>query len=137
MVAEADGPIATESKEDRCRIQSSTSKVIGEDGARLQKLYRDAFDWTVNADNPMAYGLVEAQGDGIGGGVGATMGTAPYVTVYIQVDDMPSALDRIEALGGETVMDITTLPGMVILAQFRDPEGNLIGLVHSQTPPAE
>ena len=86
----------------------------------------------------MAYGLVEGDDEGIGGGVGGAMeeGGQPYVTFYIQVDDMRAALDRIESLGGETVMDVTTIPGMVTMAQFRDLEGNLVGLVHSETPPA-
>ena len=112
-------------------------EIVGRDGARLQQFYRDAFDWVIDADNPMAYGLVEAQGDGIGGGVGQAMGPEPYATVYIQVDDMRSVLDQVESLGGEIVVDITTIPGMVTFAHFRDPEGNLIGMVHSETPPAE
>lgn len=29
-----------------------------------------------------------------------------------------------------------TIPGMVTMALFADPEGNVIGLVHSETPPA-
>ena len=110
-------------------------EVVGTDGAGLQQFYRDVFDWDINADNPMAYGLVEAQGEGIGGGVGGAMGGPPHATFYVQVDDMRSTLDRIEALGGTITMDITTIPGMVTLAQFRDPEGNLIGLAHSETPP--
>ena len=113
-------------------------EVVGKDGAAIQQFYRDAFDWDVNANNPMAYGLVEAQGEGIGGGVGGAMeeGGQPYVTFYIQVDEMRAALDRIESLGGEIVMDVMTIPGMVTMAQFRDPEGNLVGIVHSETPPS-
>ena len=112
-------------------------EIVGKDGAALQQFYRDAFDWAISADNPMAYGLVTAQGEGIGGGVGAAMGPEPYVTVYIQVDDMRSALDRVKSHGGEVIVDITTIPGMVTFAHFLDPEGNLIGMVHSETPPAE
>ena len=110
-------------------------EVVGTDGAALRHFYHEAFDWEINANNPMAYGLVDAQGEGIGGGVGEAMGGPPYATFYIQVDDMRSTLDRIETLGGQITMDITTMPGMVTLAQFRDPEGNLIGLVHSEVPP--
>ncbi len=50
---------------------------------------------------------------------------------------MRAALDRIDSLGGETVMGVTTVPGMVTLAQFRDLEGDLVGLVHSGTPPED
>jgi len=93
-------------------------EIVGKDGAKLQQFYRDAFDWAIDADNPMAYGLVDAQGDGIGGGVGQAMGPEPYVTLYIQVDDMRAGLDRVKSLGGEIVVDITTIPGMVTFAHF-------------------
>ncbi len=48
-------------------------EVAGRDGAAIQQVYRDAFDWDVNANNPLAYGLVEAQDEGIGVGVGGAM----------------------------------------------------------------
>ncbi len=114
-------------------------EIVGRDGAALQRFYREVFDWEINADNPMAYGLVEAQGGGIGGGVGVPVeeDAGPYVTFYIEVADLRAALDRVESLGGTVVMDITTIPGMVTMAMFRDPEGNLIGIVDSETPPAE
>ena len=106
----------------------------GADGAALQQFYGAAFDWEVNAENPMQYGLVEAQGTGIGGGI--TAAEQPGVTIYIEVDDLQAYLDRVEALGGKTVQEITTIPGMVTMALFADPEGNVVGLVHSETPPA-
>lgn len=106
----------------------------GADGAALQQFYGAAFDWEVNADNPMQYGLVEAQGTGIGGGI--TAAEQPGVTIYIEVDDLQAYLDRVEALGGKTVQEITTIPGMVTMALFADPEGNVVGLAHNETPPA-
>ena len=106
----------------------------GADGAALQQFYGAAFDWEVNAENPMQYGLVEAQGTGIGGGI--TAAEQPGVTIYIEVDDLQAYLDRVEALGGKTVQEITTIPGMVTMALFADPEGNVVGLAHNETPPA-
>ena len=110
--------------------------IAGADGATLQQFYAQAFDWEVNADNPMQYGLVDAQEEtGIGGGI--TAGEQPGVTIYIEVDDLQAYLDRVEALGGKTVQEITTIPGMVTMALFADPDGNVVGLVHNETPPAE
>ncbi len=106
----------------------------GVDGAALQRFYSQAFDWAINADNPMQYGLIEAQGTGIGGGI--TAAEKAGVTVYIEVDDLEAALERVARLGGSTVQEITTIPGMVTMALFADPEGNVVGLVHSETPPA-
>ena len=110
-------------------------EVAGKDGAKLQQFYGDIFGWEINADNPMDYGVVEAEGDGIAGGV--TGADEPGVTFYIQVDDLGAFLQQVEAQGGKTVMDVTTIPGMVTMALFADPEGNVVGLVHSETPPAE
>lgn len=104
-------------------------EVIGRDGKRLQEFYSRVFDWHIDADNPMNYGVVDTRGEGgIGGGVGQGDGES-RVTFYIQVDDPQAYLDRIEATGGKTVMPVTEIPNMVTLAQFSDPEGNVIGLV--------
>lgn len=107
-------------------------EVTGKDGKKLQEWYANIFGWTINADNPMNYGLVEAQGGGIGGGVG--QGDNTSVTFYIAVDDPQAALDKVESLGGKTVMPVTGIPGMVIMAQFADPEGNVVGVVKNEMP---
>jgi predicted enzyme related to lactoylglutathione lyase len=109
-------------------------EIAGKDGAGIQQFYSDAFGWAVDASNPMGYGIVEPQGEGIGGGVTGADNAA--VTFYIQVDDLEATLARVAELGGKTVMDVTVIPGMVTMAQFADPEGNVVGLVHSETPPA-
>lgn len=108
-------------------------EISGRDGEALRRFYRGAFGWEVNADNPMDYGVVEPQGEGIGGGI--TAGDAPSAVFYVQVDDMRAALDAVEAHGGRTVVDVSVIPGVVTWALFADPEGNVVGLVHSETPP--
>ena len=45
------------------------------------------------------------------------------------MDNPQAYLDKVESKGGKTVMPVTEIPGMVILAQFADPEGNVVGLV--------
>jgi predicted enzyme related to lactoylglutathione lyase len=98
----------------------------------VRKFYADAFDWKIDADNPMNYGLVDTgAGIGIGGGIGAPMPGGPsYATFYVAVEDLAAALARIESLGGTTVVPPMDIPdGKVSIAMFRDPAGNLIGLV--------
>jgi predicted enzyme related to lactoylglutathione lyase len=34
-------------------------------------------------------------------------------------------------------MPVTDIPGMVTLAQFKDIEGNVVGIISAETPPAE
>ena len=115
-------------------------EILGADHEALQQYYRDLFGWKITQpSSDMPYGVVNAedQGKGIGGGVGGTMpGGSPQVTVYVEVDDIQASLDRAGELGGETVVPVTTIPGMVIFAQFKDPEGNIVGLVSSEMPAA-
>lgn len=105
-------------------------EITGTDGAKLQQFYQQAFNWKIDADNPMQYGMVDNEGQGIGGGV--TAGEAPKVTLYIEVADLAAALRKIEGLGGRVVMDVTEVPGMVTMAMFADPEGNVVGLVKAE-----
>ena len=49
--------------------------------------------------------------------------------VYLAVDDLRPVLDRAEKVGGDTLVPVTELPaGMGYFAQFRDCEGNRVGL---------
>lgn len=49
--------------------------------------------------------------------------------VYISVDDLAPVLQRVQAHGGDTLVPRTALPaGMGYFAQFRDCEGNRVGL---------
>jgi predicted enzyme related to lactoylglutathione lyase len=80
----------------------------------------------------MNYGMVSAQdGQGIGGGVAASMDGKPAVCVYVQVDDLDATLKQAESLGGKTVMPPMDVPGGPRLAQFADPDGNVIGLIQA------
>jgi uncharacterized protein len=114
-------------------------EVTGRDGKKLQDFYSNVFGWKVNADNPMNYGIVDAAdtGGGIGGGISAGDGGTKQVTVYIAVDNPQGYLDKVESKGGKTVMPVTEIPGMVILAQFADPEGNVVGIIDANYGPQQ
>lgn len=105
-------------------------EVVGKDGPKLQQFYGQLFGWTVNADNPMNYGMVDAAESGIGGGIGPTEpGGDGRLTFYVGVDDLQAALDKAECLGGKTVMPPMEIPNVVTFALFADPEGHVVGLV--------
>jgi uncharacterized protein len=99
------------------------------DPARLHRFYADAFGWAIDANNPMRYGMVASGGsEGINGGIGGTEAGSARVLVYTSVPDIDDALTRIGASGGKTVSPRQDL-GMVVMALYADPEGNLMGLV--------
>jgi len=116
-------------------------EVVGKDGPRLRNYYSELFGWKINADNPMNYGMVDGKdnktadgGDGIGGGVGEVPdGYEGHVTFYVAVPDVEEALQKAESLGGTRVMGPEDIMGMVVLGQFKDPEGNLVGVVKDQS----
>jgi predicted enzyme related to lactoylglutathione lyase len=115
-------------------------EVIGKDGKALQDFYSGIFGWKVDATNPMNYGIVNAEdtGGGIGGGLSAGDGhTNGLVTFYIAVQDPEETLKTVEAQGGKIVMPVMEIPGMVRLAQFADPEGNIIGIIDANYGPQQ
>jgi uncharacterized protein len=103
-------------------------EVQARDPIAQRQFFGSLFGWNVDANNPQNYGLVTAGGPGsIGGGIGETM-DAPRATFYVQVPSIVDTLDRAATMGAQMVMPRTDI-GMVVMAQFRDPEGNLIGLI--------
>jgi uncharacterized protein len=113
-------------------------EVLGRDGDRLQGFYSELFGWEIDASNPMGYGIVNREGNvnadgvGIGGGVGAAPGDYEgHVTFYVEVPDVEAALAEAERLGGKRLMGPDQVPGGPELGQFSDPEGHLIGVVRS------
>ncbi len=113
-------------------------EVVGKDGAKLQSYYAEMFDWKVDANNPMNYGLVDREGNvnsegvGVGGGIGqGPEGYEGHVTFYVEVPDVEAALQKAESLGGTRVMGPETIMEGVTLGQFTDPEGNVVGLTQA------
>jgi hypothetical protein len=80
----------------------------------------------------MKYGMVETGGKGgIPGGVGDVIeGTKPWITFYVQSDNLASSLAQAEKLGGKTILSPKQLPGGPAIAAFEDPEGHVVGLVN-------
>ena len=105
-------------------------EIAGVNEKALQAFYTDLFGWKINAENPMNYGLVDTDsgGAGIGGGVFKAPKDVPFLTFYVQVDDLQAYLDKAVSLGGEAVVSPTPIPGMGAFAFIKDTEGNIVGL---------
>ena len=116
-------------------------EVLGKDADKTQSYYSELFGWQIEPlpfENPTQYGLVKrdgntnAEGVGIGGGVGSgPSGYDGHVTFYVEVPDVEAALAKAESLGGTRVMGPETIMDQVELGQFKDPEGHVIGVVKS------
>jgi predicted enzyme related to lactoylglutathione lyase len=106
-------------------------EIIGGEGNELETFYRELFGWKINSNNPMKYGIVETGGGpgGINGGVGTANDGGKRVSIYAQVKDLQATLDRVNQLGGKTVLPPTEVPGGPKLAMFADPAGNITGLL--------
>jgi uncharacterized protein len=113
-------------------------EIIGTDPVRLREYYGALFGWefqvgdTVSqqVSEPGNYGFVDGSttGSGLNGGVGGGAGLHPKALFYVGVDDVGAALDQAEALGGRRVFGPDGVPGKLVVGQFTDPEGNLVGV---------
>ena len=103
-------------------------EILGVNGKALQDFYAQLFDWKIDTNNPMSYGIIQPSDGGIGGGIGQTPNMVGHVTFYVEVDDLDAYLKKAESLGGRTMMPPMELPGMVSFALLADPEGHLIGI---------
>lgn len=104
-------------------------EIAGTDGPRIQKFYRELFDWKMNVmDNMGGYGLVDTEAGGINGGVFAGPKGHPFLTFYVQVDDLQAYLDKATKLGGQAVVPPTPIPGIGSYAFLKDPDGNIVGI---------
>ena len=100
------------------------------DGARLQHFYEKLFDWRFAASDSEGYCPIE---DGSQGGIPGLLHQETHgpieTLVYVQVPNLQKALDTAERLGGKAILPPTSTVGSRLIAQFEDPEGNIIGLV--------
>ncbi|MFL5840111.1 MAG: VOC family protein [Thermoleophilaceae bacterium] len=113
-------------------------EVIGKDGAKLQQYYADLFGWEIDAENPMNYGIIQREGNvnsegvGIGGGVaGGPEGYDGHVTFYVEVPDVEASLAQAEELGGARIFGPDEVMEGLVLGQFTDPEGHVIGVIQT------
>ncbi len=108
--------------------------VIGKDGEGLNKFFGELFDWRIDSNNPINYGIVKAEDGGIGGGIGSVMqeGETGHATFYVEVENVQDSLNKAVQLGGNIVVSETVIPNMVTFGLFTDPEGHLIGVVKSE-----
>lgn len=102
-------------------------EIGGRDTSRMKSFYESLFDWKFA--NHGGTEMLDSVPEGIGGHLNS-LGHEPhnYVTVYVQVEDIPAYLAKAESLGGKTIVPATEVPGMGHFAWFLDLDGNAVGL---------
>jgi uncharacterized protein len=97
------------------------------DSKRTQEFYGKLFDWKIQEAGPAAM-IDTGSANGIPGHITA-LGHEPhnYVTVYVEVDDIPAYLAKAELLGGKKIVGPIDIP-TGSFAWMADPEGTTIGL---------
>lgn len=113
-------------------------EIIGRDPTKLRSYYGELFGWefqvgdatTEAVSQPGNYGFVDgnAAGGGINGGVGGGESYEGRVLFYVSVPNVEAALSKAESLGGKRQMGPEGTPGDLVVGQFTDPEGHLIGV---------
>src|SRR5947199_9118611 len=75
------------------------------DSKKLQGFYSGVFGWKLT-DAPMDYKMVDtnADGHGIGGGIGQSRDGKGMLTVYVETTDLKGTLEKVEKSGGRTIM---------------------------------
>jgi len=99
--------------------------------------YREVFGWQIYKwEGPVDYWLVDT-GDrstaGINGGLMASEGPFTGTINTIEVDDIDAYIAKVQANGGEIILEKQTIPGVGFQAYFKDNFGIIVGL-HQADP---
>jgi len=108
---------------------------------RAARFYREVFGWPIEASDleEAPYAMFETHG--LQGGLRSDLAVARGggVILYLEVPSIPAALEQIARAGGEVVREEHPIGGDYgYSAEFRDPNGNLLGLwsrAGGQAPP--
>jgi uncharacterized glyoxalase superfamily protein PhnB len=103
------------------------------DTRRAAAFYRDVFDWTINRPDSDRPSFDDASGLLSGAWISEHLAVVePALLPYIYVTNMKATVGRIIAHGGAIVTEPYP-EGLLTVATFRDPDGNVIGLWHDTT----
>ena len=105
------------------------------------KFYADVFGWKISKwDGPIDYWLVSTgEGPGIDGGIVRRQGAPPasgaavngYVCTIV-VESLDETLNAIVGKGGTIAVEKQDIPGIGLLAYFKDLDGNIFGALQPQ-----
>jgi predicted enzyme related to lactoylglutathione lyase len=102
-------------------------EIYGKKPNNLMDFYFRVFNWTFEKWGEMDYWIIKTgKGPGIDGGLGTRRGPS---NITIEVPDVDACLKKIQQAGGTVALPKTTMPGVGYLAYFKDPQGNIFGIM--------
>ena len=102
-------------------------EIYGEAPEQLIAFYAKVFQWQFEKWGPMDYWIIKTgDGPGIDGGLGKETNLGVNT---IDVPDVDEYLTKIKQAGGTVVVPKMTMPGIGYLAYFKDPQGNIFGIM--------
>ncbi len=108
-------------------------EIPADDPQRLVKFFESAFGWRFHKwEGPMEYWLVMTGDDaqpGINGGLMRRQHPGQPCVNTLGVPSVDAACAAVEKAGGQVVVPKMPIPGVGWLAYFKDPEGNIHGVM--------
>jgi predicted enzyme related to lactoylglutathione lyase len=114
---------------------------------RLIEFYSDVLGWTFNKWEGGEYWMIHTGPDeqpGINGGLMPRRGPAPEAmaamnafVITVDVDDVDASVARaVGSAGGTIALPKMAVPGIGWLAYIKDPDGNIFGMMQTDTSAA-
>jgi predicted enzyme related to lactoylglutathione lyase len=110
-------------------------EIDAEKPEQLVKFYEKVFSWKMMKwEGPMEYWLITTgkEGEpGIDGGLGKRTEPGSHMVNTIDVPSVDEFVKKVVENGGTIVVAKHAVPGVGWLAYFKDPEGNMFGMMQS------
>jgi predicted enzyme related to lactoylglutathione lyase len=112
-------------------------EIVADDADRISNFYKTVFGWKVQKwDGPTDYWFLttgDEKESGIDGAFGMRQSEDDAVVNTIDVSSIDETVKQIEENGELIVRPKSVIPGVGYLAYFKDTEGNLWGIMQSDT----
>lgn len=109
-------------------------EINAKDTERAIKFYESIFNWKFEKwAGPFDYWMImTGDGPGIDGGMNKQEDMPGFTTsVTIDVKGIDDVISKIKTRGGEITQEKMAVPGVGWMAQFKDAEGNTLGLMET------
>ena len=109
-------------------------QIVTKDPDQAAEFYGKLFGWAIDANNAMGYRVIKTGSEaGIQGGIWPSPPEGhAMVTLFVEVENVKSAVEQATQLGAKVIIPPQTLPDGDEMALVLDPEGITFGLVKTK-----